>query len=452
MKNYTTLLEKYQTHKIAQEQSSELFRNALIAIDDNNLEYRAFLLYLLFHARQEETTKNIIVDWKTISSVLGKPVNNHRGFNVKQFLDAFSYDVAHLEYSDTNPKLKQARTIITLQLPESILKAYDQELNSWYWDQPHVYTMSGKPVTANNQQKAMKEERNIILSLQTSNPLAQSLLVYLNSMSTRLFADLITKNSTKTLGEIMRLDDIRRVQQLRIFREILSDYIQLYQPTEKSVRLYPLGERIVSLKSEIRKTLTQGWYECDLQSSQFAIAAHLWNVPEVNEFLQTNRSIWEYLFDYIQTDKDTMKTTLYALIFGAGIKKLQSILGEIPVNKFLSVPLIQSLFVARNREIKRIKKNGGATTCFGDFLSVKQFSERSILAQLCQAMELKLLEPVIQMAIENTGSHGFKILLWQHDGFTWAPNDSVNMELWKERLTNAVEKQAKLLGITTVLS
>lgn len=77
---------------------------------------------------------------------------------------------------------------------------------------------------------------------------------------------------------------------------------------------------------------------------------------------------------------------------------------------------------------------------------------RSILAQCAQAAEMKLLAPVIDLAVEWEGrSSGFDIMLWQHDGFSFVPNKHEDTQPWTERLQCAVKAQADHLQYKTCL-
>jgi hypothetical protein len=159
--------------------------------------------------------------------------------------------------------------------------------------------------------------------------------------------------------------EVDNKHQWNIFASILDNYNQLYQPADKTVRIFPYGERIVSLKSEVRRALTHGLIEGDLKSAQLAIAANLWNVTSIKEFLTQGGSIWEYLYQLGSTNKDALKEVLYSLMFGMHHTGTAVQLTEIGISyqNFAGLPLIKDLIHARNREMRRIREEGGATTC-----------------------------------------------------------------------------------------
>ena len=275
----------------------------------------------------------------------------------------------------------------------------------------------------------------------------------MNSLPPTLFTKLIRSNAKATIEAIKKLSTDSE-HQWNIFSSVIDDPVQIYQPSDKTVRIFPVGERIVSLKSEIRRVFTKGMSEADLKSAQFSIAATLWDIPSVKEFLKNDGDMWEYLYQLGTTNKDALKKALYSLMFGMhyfGImKQLEAI--DIRYRDFIELPLIKDLVIARNKEMKRILKNGGAETCFGNFLKLEaEQDEKSILAQCCQAMELKLLFPVIEIAMTRRGMKGFAIALWQHDGFTLHSHAAARSDYYKQLCSFLVDHQAYELGIITKL-
>jgi hypothetical protein len=305
----------------------------------------------------------------------------------------------------------------------------------------------------------MKDERTLALQQPAKTKETKKLLDYMNNLPNNTIAYLIKKNSGRTLDVINNLE-VDNKHQWNIFASILDNYNQLYQPADKTVRIFPYGERIVSLKSEVRRALTHGLIEGDLKSAQLAIAANLWNVTSIKEFLTQGGSIWEYLYQLGSTNKDALKEVLYSLMFGMHHTGTAVQLTEIGISyqNFAGLPLIKDLIHARNREMRRIREEGGATTCFGQRISINNSDKepineqiRSILAQCCQSMELKILLPVIELANKNSGKHGFTVLLWQHDGFTLHCQSSANIEHWKWLISEEVNSSAKANGIITQL-
>ena len=73
---------------------------------------------------------------------------------------------------------------------------------------------------------------------------------------------------------------------------------------------------------------------------------------------------------------------------------------------------------------------------------------RSALAQDAQAVELDLLLPVLGLAKRT---NKFRILLWQHDGFTVKFTEAGKEERWHRRILKVVNEKAIELAIPTQL-
>ena len=451
MNNGTKNIPK--TQRIYRRTVSKVFRDILVETFPRLNErehYWPLLSYLLFPTQVKDG--KILLARDTMAELFGySSIPSY--FNSGRMFRGFAEAVQKFTWSDFSKVESRARVVESLIWPKEINKALELERKKLFHEEGRVYLISGYPFSKKKQNEFMKQEKFEASALTANNKETQLLLAYMNSIPNNLYAYLIKRNGGRALDAILNLDsDIGH--QWSILSSIVDDYNQLYKPSQKTVRIFPFGERIVSLKSEIRRALTHGLIEADLKSSQFAIAATLWDIPSVKQFLSKGGSMWEYLYQLGSTDKDKLKKVLYSLMFGMHYRGIMAQLEAIGVSyeDFISLSLIHDLLKARNREINRIKQNNGATTCFGQFLSIKDHDVKSILAQCCQAMELKLLLPVIELAIENKDrKHGFTIALWQHDGFTLHTKSSQQRKYWIEFLSNTVLSTTKANGIITQL-
>ena len=457
MNNGTKKLPKIQ--RIYRRTVSKIFRDTLLRayprIDERE-HYWPLLTYLLFPTQVVQGKTLLARD--TIADLFGYS-SIPPSFNTGRMFKGFAEAIQEFTWSDYSKFEKRARVVQNLDWPKQIQEALEHEHKRLFWKEGRVYLITGKPFSQKKQYQFMRDERMQALQLASKTKETQMLLDYMNNVSNHLFANLIKRNGGRTLDVILNLEsDI--AHQWNIFSSIIDDYNQLYQPADKTVRIFPFGERIVSLKSEVRKTLTHGLLEGDLKSAQFAIAGTLWNVPSVKKFLSEGGDMWKYLYQLGIPDKDKLKKILYSLMFGMHHVGTIAQLNEIGIRykDFVGLPLIRDLLQARNKEMKRISDERGATTCFGQYLPITEVDPklrnkqiRSILAQCCQAMELKLLLPVTELANENKGQHGFTIALWQHDGFTLHCHSSVRLEHWKWLIGFIVKNTAKANGIETQL-
>ena len=71
-----------------------------------------------------------------------------------------------------------------------------------------------------------------------------------------------------------------------------------------------------------------------------------------------------------------------------------------------------------------------------------------MLAQISQSVEMKLLLPVIDLAMTTKD---FRVMLWQHDGFSVSFHSKGRKERWIRRIKQVVQEEADLRGIPTGL-
>jgi hypothetical protein len=266
--------------------------------------------------------------------------------------------------------------------------------------------------------------------------------------------------------------ELVRMQQMSLLRAIRDEPKPFYKPTGKSVRIFPSTESILMLKRDLRAILTQDWMSFDLQSAQLAICAREWQVEEILLFLEHGLkggpSIWDELAAYLHATctpqlKAACKQALYALTFGAGQQPVWDAFAHEgrsieEARHLLQHPFIRALLVARKAQFSQIKQHGGAMSCFGQWVEVpiewdgtrrrNLPNYRSVLAQLAQARELQLLEPVIDLAHQTDQ---FTITLWLHDGFCMDVRDRRRAARWAAHIITAVNGQAEKLGIPTTL-
>jgi hypothetical protein len=209
--------------------------------------------------------------------------------------------------------------------------------------------------------------------------------------------------------------------------------------------------------------------------------AKLWDITEVQDFLKEGNHIWTSLFthlgvnysynkvnnpDWFDSLKGLLKESLYSLIYGMkkscllarltkGFKKLKIAKKGADV---LSHPIMAALYTAREAKITKVLQEGKLTLDWHDgrelLVEGKTDKERhncvkSLLAQEAQLMEMVLLQPVFDIAKEN--SKYMAITLFQHDGFTVSYRDSLAIKTMERKMREAVRAQADLLGVLTDL-
>lgn len=429
-------------------------KRILSGLDENPVYWKLFG-YLAFGTNHNEDFNKLELSYSVLADIAGKP-SKSRHFKAKEFLDSFNKDVHPFDYTPWSYRRKRPRLLKNIIWPQELITLIEKETVNYPTTSEKVLLHNGKAFTPNQKRKFREEERKKAKYYKKANlpKEEKALLEYMNNHPKNLFDKTLT-NLPGTFNRALDLEkDVHR--ECNLLKNILIQSQPFYKPTANSTRIFPTGGNILCLKRELRKQLTSGWIEMDLKSAQLAICTKLMNIPLTYAFLKEGNSIWKYLMGKIAIqdnpqNKDILKKTMYSLIFGATRKTLKNNLRGLGQNKyqlFMQNPIIYELLKARNRKFAKIRKNKGETDCFGRWLSCNNNDEkRSVLAQLAQAYELKLLYPAVDYAIQNP--RRFRIVLWQHDGFSLVVFDKSRTGSIVSNLKYAVESEASELSIPT---
>lgn len=439
----------------------ETIKNLCPQLGENPAYWNFF--YILHFGMREKKTGKVLIPRELIALCEGnKFLTNDKNYTAKKFLLAFKYDVnPTLEWSDWSYIDNKCRVVDHIEWSSEILQAVANERNEVWKTSGRVYVSDGEAWNEYRQQRIreLTYEETVRRMEFAEVEIAKKLLAYMNSLPVLTFS-LLEKNMPHA-KEIAK-QQTSRDHQLDLLRQIEDEYKPFYKPTEKSVRIFPFSENICSLQRNVRKALVRGWTDFDLKSAQLAIAAKLWNLPDVMEYLEERNSIWNDLYktfgltkEQYPDAKDYFKEALYAVMYGATrgtVAEILSPLGKNAFYTFTSHYIIQITWNASREQLIQISRNGGMKDCFGRWLAVKkETSCRSILAQASQAMELLLLSGVVELAIQEKYTKSFKITLWQHDGFSVQFRRKAQQTYWIKRIMEAVTDRAEELGVPTSL-
>lgn len=260
---------------------------------------------------------------------------------------------------------------------------------------------------------------------------------YMMSRSRKLFAPILSHLDDARDVALRIEGDGSRAWALDTLGAIADDPVQRYGFSKYSARVFPTNPGVASVQAGVRRALLPDCVEYDLASAQLAIAAQDWRLRDLYAFLVSGRSIWSALLAFMELGaeaKAAVKRGVYALVYGAGRDRVvadvrEQYLGDVGrelseerAGYLLLHPLMEEVQEARHRELERIRERGGARDCFGRWISDgKRYGDdpsRSILAQLAQARELWLMEPVIDLARREAAKSraDWQIVAWQHDG------------------------------------
>jgi hypothetical protein len=438
---------------------------------DKEPAYWRLLQCLLYGTFRDEVTQQPILTQHMLATLEDRQADLVRGrYAGRDLLERFSRDVFPITYSGYSVKDQRARCVDYYGLDPTIAQAVQEDLRAPWTPDGRVYFDSGRSFTRKSQMAVREASRAHALRFgsQAGCPEANALIQYLNLLSPHRFTKALHHLDATIAVACQLAPDILAQQQLRILRHIAGQPLPLYQPTDRSVRVFPFGESIVSLKRDIRAVLCQDWQGFDLRSAQLAICAADWGVTEVRDFLESGGNIWTNLFTYFNwTPDDTVKTVLkaalYAALFGAGEQRIVETFKAAgftadQAQRFLAHPLLHAMWQARQNRLGQIRRDGGARDCFGRWIPMPwdhnptthrpQPNAPSVLAQLAQAMELHLMYPLIALA-QRTDE--FTIALWLHDGCYLDFKNSNKAARWARYAVDAVNNQAQKLGIATCL-
>ncbi|MGB8353814.1 MAG: hypothetical protein WCD79_08015 [Chthoniobacteraceae bacterium] len=436
---------------------------------DKNAANWKFLQYLIFGTFDDDDTGRRIISQKIIAEIEGRldQINNYRAAT---FLESFQRDVMGPDHFQWREWMKnKCRQVTKCEFPPDFAKAVEDEMQKVNHDEGRVYFADGTYFSRAKERIDRNRRKEAALAVQDEAICdeAREILDYMNNLPPNLFSA-IRENIEQAMIVAAALPDgkkgkkVSEIQQ-KYLKRIADQPQPFYSPSKKgsTVRIFGVDGCITSLQRDVRKALTVCWHEADIKSSQLAICAKLWHVEAVERFLDDGGNIWHHLYDEMQIPpakrsdiKPALKEGVYSTCYGMPESSIKGNLTKALRAKeidqrgqsFTESPLIGALLLAREEAMALIEVEGGAETCFGDFLPTYELDEKQILAQVAQAVELKLVHPVIRLAMTTDD---FKVVLWQHDGFsvhfTRRPGQ------WLDRISEVVQDQVDELGIKTRL-
>ena len=384
-----------------------------------------------------------------------------------KFLEKFKRDVlprdAQMVCTRWTAEGKKCR-----QLQHLSLGAFDafitKEYHRHWHDKGRVY-LNGTSFSEPKRKATRQEEKKVANLRPGLCTEAKEIQAYLNNLPPNLFSRAVSDHFAKACDVASQLPrsgkmsaELARRVQLGILKAIESQPKPFYHATEEenTVRLFA-AQSIPNLKGSIRRVLTSDWHEADLKSCQMAICARLWGIPELEDFLASRGSFWNFVCDQLAIPVQQregfipfVKTAVYSICFGKERPHVQGALtrgcGERDRSlQFVQIPLIRTLFEAREKALLEIEKKGGMATPFGKACEVSEERlPRQIMAEVAQAWEMKLIYPAFELA---RTAPDFTITLYQFDGIS--VHFKRREESWKRHIEQCVLKEAMKHGFNT---
>lgn len=467
--------------------------------------YARMMAHLLFGARADRETGRLLMPANLMAALAdAERAAQCKTFNAGHFIQGFRRDVLPTflvgEYIRPSWDHRgRCRQVIERGLPPWLAGALMDELTVPL-SQLHdpVQFVSGRRYTEAGRRAERERGRGDHVAVDgEGTPFEPSarLLRYLAAVPSNAFTRTL-RYIPDAYAEAEQIDDAgRREHALRVLRAIERDPRPRYQLSARgrTVRVVGAGESLLSVKRRVRRALTQDWVEFDLQSLHLAIVARDWDVDEAATLLISGESIWDSLLCHVgslgmklarergegyDAVKSTLKRALYAAVYGMSRRRLvrlgmdtHDVAGERVIEarlgmgvdevgrRFLQHPVVKSLLRRRSERMRAVHQRGGAEDCFGRWLPCHdRRGAASILAQQAQATELRLLLPALDLTEQEAARSSaigkapdFRIVLWQHDGFSVSFSDRSKQARHAGRIQAVVDAECQRLGYPTKL-
>lgn len=460
-------------HKLVSRELRQELAEKLPGLGDDYRMWR-ILEYILFGTWVDEESGLLVLSAKQTAYLVGEERKwlGHR-FNQQGLLDEFSARVFPISTvgvvfgSFLGPDCAGR---VVAQAPDWLNDLAASERRRTGGDLVEFAT--GASWTRQRQSKSTQSMRLEAVEAMKSSPCPQTtrLLEHLNGFPSHSFVSIRERVS----GAHELVDQLGRdtERQHNLLRAVEQHCQPLYQPVGGSVRVYSLNESFLRLKREVREHLTEGWTKADLRSAQLAIVATKWKCLQLSRHLQEGKSIWPELLSSLglsvdDEQKSLVKELLYALVFGMREQNLRALAARQwpqvvdPWERLKKNRLLREVLHARRLAFRQIRTDGGATDAFGRMLPLasrgrshgayQPDNAKSLLAQVAQSWELRLMLPILDLAEEHRGASGFRIMMWLHDGVAIHVPDARRRQSWRKRISEAVDANSMALGIPTSL-
>jgi hypothetical protein len=424
--------------------------------------YRELFWYLLFGTWHDQDTKRLLLPSDLLCSFEGRSVQNSRA---EAFLVRFRENVIPHDGKFVWSRWRKNKCRQLINLHFGRLRPFVEAEYEMRWHKLGRVYLDGRTFSPATMRYARRQEFEAVQPHNAYCDEAEFIRSYLNNLPPHLFTKCVRNNySAARLAALKLRNSAVMAEQLRLLRCIEAQPQPFYGPSSEgnTIRLFT-GSSIPNLQRDVRKSLTADWVDVDLRCSQLAICAALWNVEPINNFLQSGENFWTHVLHAIgvpqrnwEVAKREIKPALYSICYGMDLRHVKGTtalrltkagLDKHIATRFVNHPLVQALLKAREEALNSIARAGGAMTCFGKRCAVSEVRQpRRIMAEVAQALELKLIYPAFRLAAET---QEFSIVLFQHDGFSL--HFRRRGEMWLARIAGVIQEEAIQQGIATRL-
>ena len=422
---------------------------------------------LLFPQWRDDVTGDPVLDRKRLAMLEGREAalagNRYNGL---AFLTAFSEELdLPLEMEEADWLQGRARTVRAV-LPVRLEMALIIELLMFPTD-GMVDFVSGRRVSPSRRERMRAQRRRARREFTPKEGVNAHWVKFLNATPPNVF-----KQAEKYFDQALAVAEtlyppsrvLANLKAIQTLRDAGLD--PAYKEVERTTRIYTWGPSTAQLSSRVRAVLFAGSLHFDLAAAQLAIISKLWQLPRIAETLNVGvpvgGSIWTPLLalaGIVPERKEDFKELVYAAAYGMGMSRLQRKAAEWlqkdEVEALFQSVLMTELLQGRQERLTRIRAEGGIRDAFGQRITLDDRKRRghttphnSLLAHEAQAYEFLLMRPALEFAERN---EEFRMLLWLHDGMYVHVTQPERAEDYSQRVTLAVDEQAKRLGFSTRL-
>lgn len=438
--------------------------------------YQRFLLQLYFPSRIDSSGR-IAIPRELLAECEGIPEQQVRSNNycARDFLVRFRDDVMPSFEWERHHQGKHARTVRRMDLnPELQARAlFDDPMKAE--NRVFVHTderwteAKAREFREASRKRANRTANNSLWSDQIE------LLEYMNGLPFHAFAAAVRRHGheAREVAECSISDEVKLhscLATLRAVQEQPQPFLQVSK-RGRSPRVFPSSLGIYSLSKKVRSTIVQDFMQVDLVNAQTAINARLWKVDPVVDFLADPTNNWWSSLVLHVTDgadgyrkgtdeyervKRVLKRACYSVQFGMEIPSVKrnvtrGLADKQAARRLFEHPLFHAMVMAREQRLKEIKSRGGIVDAYGNSFSLSDApSIRSLMATEAQTWEMRLMRPVLDVALKHPCD--LRLMLWLHDGAAINFLKGGAHEAARRReLVRAVEERANSFGIPTRL-
>lgn len=384
--------------------------------------------HLLFPTLRDDITEDPLVPRDLVARLVGQE-SERRGHRFKsgpilnELRDVLGADVVSFSgYSYIERRCRKAE----LTLPASLAELLDAEFNGTLGDGVVELT------TGSSYRRPRRKDVQPVDVCSFINEDQALILNALRSLPPNSFKALQTTVPTARDWVNRNFTGKKLFHQLGVLRQIELEPMPEYAISETgtTARVFGASAGLPYASSMVRQILCDGWYEVDITNCQLTIVAHLWELPDVADFLQRHGSVWPDVLGHLGVMLDDplaglvkkgSKELLYSAIFGMSKGNLEksatTLLDGLDVDpvSIFDHWIYKTLLKQRQRMITKLMQVHSAETVYGQSLAIKNMDDaRRALAQQAQAFELKLIAEVYRFA--QGKEKDVRILLHQHDG------------------------------------